>query len=312
MTDPRLGIRNGSNVITTVPTQYATGETFVALQDATPTTLWFDSSYFSYLRPGTTQISTVLYSELANLAGTGGGAGTDFGLYAGLLAAVDVPPISDVSVNRFDDFIGDTIDSTYATAIGTNGTVTASSGSNVHAALLTTSATNPDWATMALGLQWPVNATLTLFEARIKLSAITEVQLEVGLSDALSETAGLAFSSHDVTPVAVATNAAMFGFHNSSSPSEATAYWSKLSVIADVATQSFTTVPLVADTYVKLSIVVNSGGNVGFYINDVSVGSVEDAVATGAVLTPWISVKTSATVTKVLTVDYWRVAGSRS
>jgi hypothetical protein len=312
MTDPRLGYRDGGNVVTTVPTQYATGEAFVALQDATPTTLWFDSNNFSYLRPGTTQVSSVLYSELAALAGTGGAGGADFGLYAGLLAAVDVAPVSDVSVNRFDDFIGDTIDSTYATAIGTNGTVAASSGSGVHAALLTTSATNPDWATMALGLQWPVLATMTLFEAKVKLNVITEVQLEIGLSDALSETAGLAFSSHDVTPVAVATNAVMFGFHNAASPAESTAYWSKLSVKADVATQSFTTTPLVANTYVKLSIAVNAGGSVGFYINDVSVGSVEAAVATSAVLTPWISVKTSNTTSKILTVDYWRIAGSRS
>lgn len=312
MTDPRLGYRNVSNVVTTVPTEYATGETFVALQDATPTTLWFDSNNFSYLRPGTTQVNSVLYAELAALAGTGGAGGADFGIYSGLLAAVDVAPVSDVSVNRFDDFIGDTIDPTYSSAIGTAATITASSGSGVHAALLTTGTTNPDWATLALGLQWPVNATLTLFEARLKLSAVTEVQLEVGLSDALSETAGLAFSSHDATPVAVATNAVMFGFHNSASPSEATSFWSKLSVKADVATQSFTTTALAADTYVKLSIAVNSAGNIGFYINDVSVGSVEAAVATSAVLTPWISVKTTNTTSKILTVDYWRVAGSRS
>ena len=104
----------------------------------------------------------------------------------------------------------------------------------------------------------------------------------------------------------------MFGFHNSASPSEATSFWSKLSVKADVATQSFTTTALAADTYVKLSIAVNSAGNIGFYINDVSVGSVEAAVATAAVLTPWISVKTTNTTSKILTVDYWRVAGSRS
>lgn len=312
MTDPRLGFRD-SGEITVVPTQYATGESFSALQDPTPTMLWFDSSNFSYLRPGTTQINSTLYSELANLAGTGGAGGVDFGVYAGLLAAVNVEPVADVGIGRFDDFIGDTIDPTYATATGTSGTVTASSGSGVHAALLTTSTTSGEYITLALGLQWPANLAVTLFEARLKLNVLTEVIVECGLSDALSETGGIAFSSHDVTPVAVATNAAMFGWHNAASPAENTTSLSILTVNNNSAAYLATTShPLVADTYIKLSVVINSQGNAGFYINDVSVGSVEDAVQTSAVLTPWISVKTSNTTSKIVTLDYWRIAGTRS
>ena len=79
-------------------------------------------------------------------------------VYAGLLAAVNVEPVADVGIGRFDDFIGDTIDPTYATATGTSGTVTASSGSGVHAALLTTSTTSGEYITLALlvysGLQF--------------------------------------------------------------------------------------------------------------------------------------------------------------
>lgn len=312
MTDPRLGFRN-SGEITTVPTQYATGEAFTALQDPTPTMLWFDSSNFSYLRPGTTQINSTLYSELAALAGTGGAGGVDFGVYAGLLAAVNVEPVADVGIGKFDDFVGDTIDGTYATFINSSGTITASSGSGVHAALLTTSTTSGEWAGLALGLQWPANASVTLFEARLKLNVLTEVIVECGLSDALSESGGIAFSSHDSTPVAVATNAAMFGWHNSTSPSESTTSLSILTVNNGTAAYLTTTShPLVADTYIKLSVVINSLGNAGFYINDVSVGSVEAAVQTSAVLTPWVTVKTSNTTSKIVTLDYWRIAGSRS
>ena len=312
MTDPRLGFRDNGHVFTTIPTQYATGETFNSLQDPSPTTLWFDSNNFSYLRPGTTQLNSTLYSELSVLAGGGGGGAVDFGLYAGVLAALNLDPVSDVGVGIFDDFIGDSLNDTYATDIDTNGTVTLSSGSGVHAALLTTSANANEWATLTLGLQWPVTSTLTFFETRLKVSAITEVQFEVGLSDALSETAGLAFSSHDVTPVAVATNAVMLAWHNAASPAETTSFLSKLSVNNGTATQSYTSTALVADTYVKVGIAVNAAGNIGFYINDVSVGAVEAAVQTSAVLTPWISVKASNATSKTVTVDYWRIAGSRS
>ncbi len=313
MPDARLGYRNGSNVITTQPTQYATGEPFIAVQDLTPTFLWFDANNFCYLRPGTTQLNTDLYEELAEEAGSGGGGagGVSLSDPTGLVRSLGLVPMSLLGVGIFDDFTGSTLDSGWDPATGANGTAALDSAAGSHAVLLGTSTTEDEYSTLAYALEFPALRTLTWIETRLKLSVLTDVAFEFGLSDALSETNGLAFSSHDASPVAVATEAAVFGFHHETA-GETTANLSLLTAKAGTATQAFSSTALVADTYVKLALAVNIAGDVGFYINETLVGSARAAaLTTSAVLTPWLTVKTYNTTAKTLTVDYVRCYGSR-
>lgn len=314
MTDARLGVRNNSNVVTNSPTQYATGETFNALQDQTPTVLWFDRNNFCYLKPGTTQISTTLYDELATLAGTGAGTGSfAFGSFDGLLGALDLKTINETAVGFFDDFLGDTIASWLNTDTDANGTAALSATAGVHALELGTSTTDNEFITLTGGaLNFMANVRLLLFEARLKISAVTETVLEFGWSDALSETAGLAFSSHDATPVDVASDAAILAWHADTGGSESTSYLSCLTVKnGGTPSQSFSTVALEANTYITLGVALNSAGDAGFYINGTYVTTVPTAIRTTVGLTPWVSVKTVDTSAKTLTVDYIRCYATR-
>lgn len=206
----------------------------------------------------------------------------------------------------FDDFIGDVLSDEWDEDISTGATVAinAQAGGVVR---LTTDTDDNDHATLALGLHWTAGVAL-YFEARVKSVTDTLVRaVEVGVSDALLETNGIAFSSHDATPVDVATDAAVFGWNTD----ESMTAFSALSVKAGGTPQYTDTGVALATTYTKLGILIDTDGTAYFYANDVLVATHSAAIATTAVLTPWITLKSLSGAAKSIDVDYVLIIGER-
>lgn len=307
MADPRLGYRDGSGIITTQPTQYADGSTFDATANPTPNRYWFDYNNFAVIPPGSV---TLTASQLSTLSGISGAASTaDFSDYPNLLRSVGTST-PETAVIKLDDFVGDLLADEWGNDVD-GGTVAISSAAGEHAVLLSTGTVAANHATLIQDIDWSVGVELLLVEARVKLSHITEIVFEFGFSDALSETSGLAFSSHDATPVAVASNAAVIAFHNAGA-GDSESVFSCVSVNADTAARNASTTTATADTFYKLSVGIDASGNAGFYIDGSLVATQENAVATTANLSPWVSIVTQDTTEKIANVDYVLVASTRT
>ena len=209
----------------------------------------------------------------------------------------------------FDHFVGNVGGSAvpvpWSEDAGSTGTVLPEGGTGGQAEL-TTAATTDDHITLALGAHWLVGAGLSgwlFFEGRVQLDDLTESILEVGLSDALSETAGLAFSDHTVAGVTdVATNAAMFAYD-----SDAGGNWLVNAVNAGTP-QAVDTGVAATTSFVELAIEVSPDGDAYFYIDGSLVATVEDALAAVAV-TPWLSLVALEDAVKTASVDYVGVVG---
>lgn len=211
-------------------------------------------------------------------------------------------------VGIFDDFLGDAIDARWDEDISTGATiaVNAQAGGAIR---FSTDTDEDDHATLALGLHWLVSAGYTFFEARVKsVSAITLRAIEVGLSDAVSETNGLAFSNHSASGVTdVATNAILFGYDTDASMTT----WAANSVNAGTpAATALTAAP--STSWQRLGVLVDSAGNGSFYVDGTLVATHALAVATTAVFTPWISLASQSGAIKSIDVDYISIYGQRS
>lgn len=211
-------------------------------------------------------------------------------------------------VGWWDDFLGDTLNTTYAADLSTGATaaIEAAARGTVR---ISTSTTDENHATLALGLHFTVSNGPTIFEARVtNVSAATSRSVEIGLSDALSETLGEAFSSHDATLVDVATDAAVFAIN----AEESVTAWKAISVNAGGTPAGTSSgVTAAAGTFDVLRIEIDAAGNASFFVNDTFVATHALAVATTALLTPWITVTTQTTGDRQVDVDYWMVAQPR-
>lgn len=211
------------------------------------------------------------------------------------------------SIGTFDHFLGDTLRDEWATDLSTGaGIAIDTSNTEGGQATFTTDTDDNDHATLALGLHWLVSNGTIVFEAAVKsVTAITVRAIEVGLSDALSETNGLAFSSHDATPVDVATNAAVFGYNTDDSMTT----WSALAVNAGTPVYADTEVAPSTSGFQRLGIVIDSAGNVHYYIGGVGqpanfIATHSLGIATTALLTPWITLKSLSGAAKTINLDY--------
>lgn len=211
-------------------------------------------------------------------------------------------------VGFWDDFLGDLLVDEWAANLSASSTAAISAASGGMVRLSTHTDDNAN-ATLVLGLNWTVSNGWTVFKARVKnVSAITARAVEIGLSDALSESNGQAFTSHDSTVVAVATNAALFGFNADDSMTT----FSACSVNADTAAVT-TGVGTPSTSYTKYEIRIDSAGNAYFYVDGSLVATHLLAVATTAVLTPWISVTNlTAATARSIDVDYVGIWGARA
>lgn len=307
--DPRLGETNTSTgVIVEYPTQYADGTTYTRAGDPAPVQIIFSSQYFSYLRNGVA-IDDATYATLLALAG-----GTDVQDFDTLMSDLGLTRSTIQTV--FDEFSGNSLDATNWSddAGGGAGTIAVPNANGLTIVKLTTGTVNNDFATVAgSGLKFPANSGQIMVTARVRLSALTTIIAEFGFSDAESETAGSAFSSHDATPVAVATDGAIFGFQVSGA--ETLTAWSGLAVRNGTAQRVNTAIAPVAATFADLSVaLIKSGSEVDafFFVNGVQVGTISNAVTPTATMNVWASVVAKAgSASRDLDIDYIQLAGTR-
>jgi hypothetical protein len=207
----------------------------------------------------------------------------------------------------FDHFLGDSLKNQWATDVSTGATIAIVGGQAGGVIAFTTDADDNDHATLGLGLNYLVSNGWIFFEARVRnVTASTARAVEIGLSDALSETAGLAFSNHSVAGVTdVADNAVIFGYDTDASMTAWAANW------ANAGTPGALNTGVAVDhtTWHKFAIAVNSAGDAFWYIDGVLVASRASAIATTALLTPWVSLKSLSAAAKTVQCDYAGIIG---
>lgn len=306
MPDARLGVVNGAGTVTTVPTKYHDNV------DAPTDVLTFATRYFLtdtdfvVVRPGIAALTASEISTLTGLIGASSNVSDIDTTYNTLgLEVVD-------DEGFFDHFTGTTLSTDYWTAdLGATGAITVPNNTGVSAGLLATGTTDNSHATLSGDLSFNTSNSTILFEARIRLSATTNVAIEFGLTDAQSEAGGQAFTSYDVTPVAVASNACILGFLHDAGAGETNTNWSALSVKADTAAFVDTETVPVTTGYVKLAVALaydstNTQVDAGFFINDVLVASDTDVMAVDTQVWPWLSIACKETADKQVQVDWAR------
>jgi len=166
------------------------------------------------------------------------------------------------------------------------------------------------WVSLTLGASWKASAGFLWWEARVQPEQISACAFEFGLSDALTETAGVAFSNHSVASVTdVATDAAIFAFDTDNSLTN----WT-INTVKNGTPQALDTgIAVAASTYYLLKIVVNASGDAEFFIDGASVGTITDAVTSTALLGPWNSTLTRVNnAAKKALVDYIGLIGVRA
>ncbi len=212
----------------------------------------------------------------------------------------------------FDDFFGNagvSAPQVWKKTAGSTGTAVAEGASGVAGGQwkVTTAATSSDCVTMALGLHFSATNGAVFYDAYVKLAQLTACAVEFGLSDAVSETAGLAFSDHTVASVTnVATDAAIFAYD-----SAAGANWMINTVKAGTPQAYDTGIAASTSAFVKLSYVLQTNGTIQFYVDDTLITTLDNAITTTVLLTPWKSIVATAAATKSFYVDYVGVLASR-
>lgn len=167
------------------------------------------------------------------------------------------------------------------------------------------------------GLDWKANQSDLVFQARVKMSAITNIAVFVGFTDqtgALEMPIQSAAGAHTITTNATDAVGLLFDTSDTS-----TDQWLAVGVANDVDATvqanlgaGSALIP-VADTYETFRIELSATGAAKFYRNGVSIGSAMTGAVTPTVaLTPVIAgFNRTTTGTPTLTCDYLHVSGLR-
>lgn len=220
-------------------------------------------------------------------------------------------------VAQFDDFNGDTLNTDLytiptkgsdaatvdftITSGGVGGIVTGTTGAGAGG----TYAVNG----IQLGgaLQWKASAGDLEFEARVKISAITNVAIYVGLSDQVSSLEEAA-SLSGTTFTTNATDAVGFLFDTAATTDTIRCVGVKNDVDA---THVDTSLAYVADTYRIFTIKVDTSGNANFFIDDSPVGYIASAVTDSVALAPYLGACSRAAASRTVTCDWVLVQSKR-
>lgn len=224
------------------------------------------------------------------------------------------------TVELFDDFLGDVLASNWGNP--TKG----SDGATVDFAHLAGAVSGQIRGTTGAGaggtmavngiqlhsaLQWKANQGNLSFETRVKMSAITNICVFVGLTDQISalEMPILSAASAD-TLTTNATDGVGWMFDTAMT----TDNWWLTGVAADVdATAQNSALAPVADTFETLRVDLTSAGVATFRRNGVVIGSAMTGAVTATVaLTPVIAAFTRTAASATVTVDYIRTRASRA
>lgn len=224
----------------------------------------------------------------------------------------------------FDEFLGDAVDARFSSAKGSDGSAAvAAINAQVGGVARLASGAGAGGTVAVNGssltheLNWKAsqggpgtgNTDAIRLEARLKVDAITNVQIFAGFTDTKADsTLEIPFSLSSDVLTSTATDAAGFLFDTGADID----HWHLCGVANDVDGTTVTTaLAPVAATFVVLKIEISTAGLARFWINDQEVGQVASAVTTSVALTPILIVSALAAAQRNLDVDYLRVVGSR-
>ncbi len=215
-----------------------------------------------------------------------------------------------------DDFLGDLVKDEYTLLSGSdaqaldpvisaakNGVLRLTCGDDA----TTTMAVNGSQLAMALNWDASVANSSLFMEARIKVSAITNIVFFVGFTDSLS--LEMPFTISGTTVTSNATDAVGFVFDTNQTTDRF--YAVGVDTNTDATAQLLDTAP-VAATWIRLGVRLWDDGEAEFYIDGVKKGTTMTAAATPTVdLTPTIAVFSETTTSHTLDVDYITVSMAR-
>lgn len=218
----------------------------------------------------------------------------------------------------FDDFLGDVIADQWAVAKGSDGSAADFAASAATEGIVVGSTGADADGTLAKNgaqlhsfLNWKANQGGLIFEARVKISAITNVGIFVGLTDqiaALEMPIKSAASANTITTDA--TDAVGFFFDTAMTTDN---IWLAGVKNNTDATHQNSALAFVADTYRTLRIELTATGEADFFIDGTKVGTRMAAALTATVaLTPVVCANALAAAAVTVTVDYILVQANRS
>lgn len=220
-------------------------------------------------------------------------------------------------VSLFDDFLGDVVADQWNFVEGTDsatsdGAVLASGNGGVFRFTTGDAGTGnaADFVQLTSYLNWKASNGNLCFEARFKMSRITNAFAYLGFTDLVTLEVPIYSASSADTITTNATDAVGFMFDTRMT----TDVWHLVGVATDVdATRQATAYAPVADTYETFRIELSAAGVATFFRNGVQVGTaMSGAVTAAAALTPTVMVgNTSGTTTFTADLDYLHVAMAR-
>ena len=221
-----------------------------------------------------------------------------------------------------DDFIGDVLDARYTvTAAGTSGAAAIVAGTLNGILRLTTGTDNDGTAYVTTGLQFKGDHNAVM-QARIAISELEAVKVEVGFTDALADAGAinvLATPSETATDVAVAIMDT-----DDTAPTDDPLQFigakggvniTKLepATVAFVAAEYLTFTVALKGDYIRFIVemddadIATDGSEEGYYDSGWTAAGIEG----GTLVTPWIFVQTRDTDSVNLDIDYLNVWQSR-
>jgi len=220
-------------------------------------------------------------------------------------------------VIEFDDFLGRALDTTQWHGVkGSDAgavipTINSQAGGVVR---LTSAATNGTFAVDGSSLTGELNFLPSqgdiFLETRLKIvSSVANVAINFGLTDSTATgTFEMPISISGTTITSNATDAAVFVFDTA----QTNDFFHCQAVKTDVDTAILNTgIAPVADTYIRLGIIIDTAGSAYFFINDVQVGQVANAVNPATRLCTIWTVATRTTANRSLDVDYRHISQKR-
>lgn len=211
-------------------------------------------------------------------------------------------------VHLFDDFLGDALSAEWNGAAGTDPQAVAPAVNVQAGGVVRLTAGDAGTGVAADGsvlnrelVFYPNKGGLTL-EARVKLSAITDVILNVGFTDTKALELPFEIGASDAL-TSNATDAACFVFDTGAD----TDAWHCAGVANDVDAADPPTAAgsaPVAGTWVVLRIEISKTGVADFYVNDQHVAQLAAAVTASVALTPVVAICSDTTTAVSVDVDY--------
>lgn len=238
------------------------------------------------------------------------------------IASTNVAPLATVATRDnaalFEDFMGDVLDANWNYVEGTDASPTDAAvlaGGIGGVLRMSTGDAGTglaaDLAQLNSFLNWRAANGDLVFEARVKLSAITNVYMFLGFTDVITLEAPIESSASADLITTNATDAVGFMFDTRMATD--TIWLTGVKNDVDATKQNSAVVPVAGD-YSTYRVQLTSAGEALFFINGVQVGTtMSNAVSPAIALTPTLALgNTSGTSAKTADVDYVGVSMKRN